>query len=257
MVDLFTVEKKLNINIVLVKMKGILNKYNGLSPSAEEDSNKYAHFRFAYINYYKPFQLYVLKDLRTVLTENNETLEQYREYVLDLFFDLIKEDIYTTKQKDSEFIEKLSESMYVEFNKILSDYKNLNSDSKKSCMNHFIVNKKKALLMILEKNPYLFLKTVANIKSPLMQFFILNKIPEVIEFLPQWFNSFSEIKFYIVLIEYFFYPLNIEPKAYYNSWQGEPLIHVKFANSILTGRYDDSKIFLKMKYKFEIDYLTD
>lgn len=237
-------------------MKGLLSKYQKMSPSDEEDTNQYAYFRFAYINYYKPFQLYILKDLRNALNFNKEPLEKYKEHILDMFYDLIREDLYSIDHKDSEFIEKLSESMHLEFNQMLGIYKALNSECKKSFMNQFAIQKKKALVMILEKNPYLFLKTVANIRSPLMQFFIINKIPEVLETIPKWLNSFSEIKFYIVLIEYFFYPLNVEPKSYYNLWQGEPLIHVKFAKHILGDRYEEAKGFLKMKYQFEIEYLS-
>lgn len=237
-------------------MNGLLNKYQKMSPSIEEEENQYAYFRFAYINYYKPFQLYILKDLRNALNHNKEPLDKYKENILGLFYDLIREDLYSVANKDSEFIEKLSESMYTEFNQMLGDYKSLSIENKKSFMNQFVINKKKAMIMILEKSPYLFLKTVANIKSPLMQFYIVNKIQEVTSNLPKWLNSFSEIKFYIVLIEYFFYPLNVEPKDYYNLWQGEPLIHVKFAKSILGNKYEDSKKFLKMKYQFEIEYLS-
>ena len=139
---------------------------------------------------------------------------------------------------------------------MLNNYKALSVDAKKNFMNQFAINKQKGLLMILEKNPYLFLKTVANIRSPLMQYFMINKISKTIEILPNWFNSFTEIKFYIILIEYFFYPLNVEPKSYYNLWQGEPLIHVKFAKNILGDKYEDAKDFLKLKYQFEIEYLS-
>lgn len=249
-------EKKLNINIVLVKMKGLLAKYQRMSPSFEEENNQYAYFRFAYINYYKPFQLYILKDLRNALNFNRENIEKYREYILDLFFELIKENIEGIEHKESEFIERLSESMYTEFNQMLSNYKSLNSEAKKTFMNQFVINKKKALIMILEKNPYLFLKTVANIKSPLMQFFIVNKITQATEVIPKWMNSFSQVKFYTILIEYFFYPLNVDPKSYYNLWQGEPLIHVKFAKQILGEKYEEAKNFLRMKYQFEIEYLS-
>lgn len=245
----------MNINIVLVKMKGLLSKYQKMSPLVEDNDNQYAHFRFAYINYYKPFQLYILKDLRNALNFNKEPLEKYKENILELFYELIREDLYSIENNDSEFIEKLSESTYMEFNQMLNNYKKLNTDGKKTFMNQFIMNKKKGLIMILEKNPYLFLKTVANIKSPLMQFFIINKIPEVGENVPKWLLSFSDIKFYVILIEYFFYPLNVEPKSYYNLWQGESFIHVKFAKKILQSKYEDAKIFLKMKYEFELEYL--
>lgn len=248
--------KKLNINVVLVKMKGLLSKYQKISPLEELSNNEYANFRFAYINYYKPFQLYILKDLRDALKFNKEPLDKYKEYILDTFYELIRDTIYSIDHTDSEFIEKLSESMCNEFNQMLGHYKALNGDAKKKFMNQFVINKKKALVMILEKNPYLFLKTVANIRSPLMQFFIINKIPEVTENLPKWLNSFSKIKFYIVLIEYFFYPLNVDPKSYYSLWQGESLIHVKFAKSILSNKYEEAKKFLKMKYQFEIEYLS-
>lgn len=237
-------------------MKGLLSKYQKMSPLVEDNDNQYAHFRFAYINYYKPFQLYILKDLRNALNLNKEPLEKYKEHILELFYDLIREDLYSITNHDSEFIEKLSESTYKEFNQMLSNYKRLNSESKKTFMNQFAINKKKALLMILEKNPYLFLKTVSNIKSPLMQFFIINKIPEVSENVPKWLLSFSEIKFYVILIEYFFYPLNVDPKSYYNLWEGESLIHVKFAKNILQNKYEDAKNFLKMKYQFELEYLS-
>lgn len=246
----------MNIQIVLVKMKGLLNKYQKMTPSMGEEGNNYAYFRFAYINYYKPFQLYILKDLKKALDFTKEPLEKYKEYVLDVFFDLIKEDLKNNDYKESEFLERLSESTYSEFNQMLNNYKGLNAEAKKNFMNQFAINKQKALLMILEKNPYLFLKTVANIRSPLMQYFMINKISKTIEILPNWFNSFTEIKFYIILIEYFFYPLNVEPKSYYNLWQGEPLIHVKFAKNILGDKYEDAKEFLKLKYQFEIEYLS-
>lgn len=242
--------------MVLVRMKKLLTKYQRMSPSFDEESNEYARFRFAYINYYKPFQLYILKDLRIILNFNKEPVEKYKDDILDVFFELIKEEIYSVDYTESEFIEKLSESISIEFNQMLFNYKKLNSESKKSFMNQFVINKKKGLMMILEKNPLLFLKTVANIRNPLMQFFLINKIPTVTENIPQWINSFSEMKFYIILIENFFYPLNVEPKNYYNLWQGEPLIHVKFAKHILGAKYEDAKKFLKMKYHFEIEYLT-
>jgi hypothetical protein len=226
-----------------------------MTPSVEGDNN-YAYFRFAYINYYKPFQLYILKDLKKALEFTKEPIDKYKEYILELFFELIKEDLKSEEYKESEFLERLSEATYSEFNQMLNNYKALGAESKKNFMNQFAVNKKKALVMILEKNPYLFLKTVANIRSPLMQYFIINKISKTVEILPEWFNSFSEIKFYIILIEYFFYPLNVEPKRYYNLWQGEPLIHVKFAKNILGEKYDEAKDFLKMKYQFEIEYLS-
>ena len=50
--------------------------------------------------------------------------------------------------------------------------------------------------------------------------------------------------------------MNVEPKSYYNLWQGEPLIHVKFAKNILGDKYEDAKDFLKLKYQFEIEYLS-
>lgn len=246
----------MNIQIVLVKMKGLLNKYQKMTPSNKEESNHYAYFRFAYINYYKPFQLYILKDLKKALEFTKEPLDKYKEYIYELFFELIKEDLKSEDYNDSEFLERLSESTYTEFNQMLNNYKALSADAKKNFMNQFAINKQKGLLMILEKNPYLFLKTVANIRSPLMQYFMINKISKTIEILPNWFNSFTEIKFYIILIEYFFYPLNVEPKSYYNLWQGEPLIHVKFAKNILGDKYEDAKDFLKLKYQFEIEYLS-
>ena len=244
----------MNIQIVIVKMKGLLSKYEKITPMSE-DGNDYANFRFAYINYYKPFQLYILKDLKNALKLHQEPLEKYREHILDMFYDLIKEEIYRSEHKDSEFIEKLSESIYEDFNLKLVNYKRLNGVAKKSLMNQFVFNKSKALLLILEKNPYLFLKTVSKIKSPLMQFYIINKLPEVKNILPKLFMSFSTVKLQTVLIEYFFYPLDIEPKDYHNLWEGQELIHVKFSKNILSDRYKESKVFLKMKYLFEREYL--
>ena len=247
----------MNINIITIKMKGLLNKYNKLTLPDNENVNQYAYFRFAYINYYKPFQLYFLKDFKKALDVTKEPIENYKDCILDIFFDVIKEDLERLKHKDSEFTEKLSESIYNEFNLTLKHYKTLNSEYKKNFMNQFVKNKEKALLIILEKSPYLFLKTVANIRSPLMQFYITNKISEVTNSLPTWFLTFNDIELKIILIQYFFYPLNVDPKSYYNLWEGESLIHIKFAKNIMGEKYDFSKEFLKLKHQFEIEYLTE
>lgn len=241
-------------NNLITKMNGILLKYKN-SIKKENDNNQYIFFRHLFINYYKPFMVYIYNELKKEV-KTVEDLLKYKDYILDILYDELKKEILLDNDKDSDFINKLSYNIYTEFNQTMKAYKNLSSDSKKQFFNSFIFNKNNALFMILEKNPEIFIKTVANLKSPLMQFYILNNIENFEIKLNEYFNNCSEIKMKMILIDNFFYPSYINPKDYYHLWIGNEFIHIKFAKKILNEKYENAKEFLKLKDEYESAYIN-
>lgn len=240
-------------HVIVTQINGLTKKYENALANFTSKDDDFAVFNFDYKNYYKPFSLYIIPELRQHLKKNpQENFKMYEHLIHPKYSQALFEEMTEEKKVNSDFLKKLSEDMVKDFNKLIIAYRKMAPNLKDKFIEHFIKNKKDAFLMIAENNPELAIKTIASLCSPRLQFFLLNKLEQK---MTQQLGHFIEIycweRVMKVLTEYCYYPPDIDPKEYFNQWEGKPYLHIKFCRAIMGSKYEEAKKFLKAKSKYQ------
>lgn len=245
---------------IVFNIKKLNEEYNNLLLNFNSD-NLYDKYLFDNENYYRPFIENILPSIRKELWNEKSTakFDIYIQEVLEVHRPMFTSKLLKKNENNSDFLIKLSEDITADFNKLLISYKKMDESLKINFMNQFIKNKKNAFNLMVENDIDLFIKTVANLKNPKLQYYLINKIDE---------STTVKINTYIKNLTLhekkqiadlcFFYPESIPPKEYINYWIGDASINIKFSRKILAEDYEEIKDFIKTKnkiYKHSISML--
>lgn len=238
---------------IIAQINGLNKKYELLLPNRSSMSDEFALFHFDYIHYYKPFSSYILPEmLRHFKNNPQENFNSYEYLIHPKYSQALLEEMTENRKPNSDFLKKLSEDMVTDFNKLLIAYRKMNNGLKDKFIENFIKNRKEAFIMLVNSNPELALKTVASLRCPKLQFYLLNSFDSSFSTrIHDFIQAYCWERVMKILTEYCFYPQHIDPKNYYHQWEGEGQLHIKFCRIIMGNRYEQAKKFLKAKSKYD------
>lgn len=233
--------------VLLNEISNLTEKYQKALLNFDSLNDEFALFNFEYRYYYKPFSDNILPEMIKSFKANpNDNFKIYEHLILPKYTQALFEEIIENKQINSFFLQRLSESITNDFNKLLVAYSKMNEELKDNFIKQFANNKKSGLLMMADVNPELAIKTIANLCCPRLQFHLINNADvQITNKIAFFLNTYCWEHVMKILTEYCFYPQSIEPKTYLLQWEGEPFIHIKFCRKIMGNRYEKSKSFLK------------
>lgn len=239
--------------VIIAQINGLTNKYEKALGAFKDKDNPFALFEFEYINYYKPFSLYILPEMgRHFLKHPDDHFSNYEHKIHPKYIKALYEELTENKKLPSDFLKKLSNDITSDFNKLWIAYRKMNEQLRENFIQQFIKNRKKAISILAEHHPELAIKTISKLCCPKLQFFLLNKLdPEVTKNIQNFLETYCWERVMKVLTEYCFYPHGLEPKDYFNQWEGQPYLHIKFCRIIMGNRYELAKEFLKMKAQYQ------
>lgn len=238
---------------IVAQLNGIMAKFLKEYDNFPFKDNEYAVFELEYQIYYKSIKMHVLPELLRHLKVNpQDNIQKYEKLLHKRYKTLIVQDMNENKKIGSEFLNKLSLDLTQDFNKLLGSYRKMDERLREHFLNQFIKNRQKAIIMLIENDMVLGIKTIANLKCPRLQFYFVNKLPaNTLKIIQQYMNQSCEEKVMGLLSEYFTYPYDIKPGEYYAKWEGNSKIHIKFCRLIMDEKYSMAKKFLKSQHKFE------
>ena len=211
--------------------------------------NNFLVFKHEYKAYYQPLVKEFLPALKKHLNNFREDrIINYHPYIKREWVDLFTQDVKRTEIVGSQFLNKLSENLLADFSHLLKSYQKTGADHLKHHFLHqFFTNKANSIYILIKNNPSLGIKTIANIKSPQLQFALINQSIPILESLTHFFATCSLMEASHILAEHFDYPNHIPVDKYYRKWVGGEFIHIKFCKLILGDGYENAKNFIKQK----------
>ena len=214
--------------------------------------NDYAVFRHEYQAYYQPLVDNILPQIKKQLNNSREEkLDSYLDYIKPEWKDLLIQDLKRNDVVGSQFLIKLSETLLSDFSHLLNAYKKTGADHLKNHFLHqFLTNKANSIAILLKNNPLLGINTIASLKSPKLQFSLINNNKVILEELKKYFSTASIMEISYALSEFCDYPSHPNVEQYYKEWIGGNFIHIKFCKLILQEKYESAKAFIKQKHEF-------
>lgn len=212
-------------------------------------NNEFAQFKHEYQAYYQPLIKEIFPEISkhlNVVKEQNIT--HYFKYVKTEWVSFCSQYIKKNEMVGSQFLNKLSQDLIVDFSRLLNSYTKTNSDHlKHHFLNQFFTNKANSITILIKNNPELGIRTIAKLKSPQLQFALINQHNEIKDALKDFFSNCSKMEAYYILGQYCEYPNDIPVNKYYKRWIGGEFIHIKFCKLILDDKYENSKYFIRQK----------
>lgn len=215
-------------------------------------NNDYAVFRHEYQAYYKPLIDNILPQIKKQLKNiKEEKIDIYLDYVKPEWKDLLLQNLKKNNLVGSLFLTKLSENLLNDFSHLLNAYKKTEANHLKNHFLHqFLINKSNSIAILLKNDPLLGMYTIASLKSPKLQFLLINNNKIILEELRKFFSSASIMEISYALAEFCSYPNHPNVEVYYKEWIGGNFIHIKFCKLILEEKYESAKAFIKQKHEF-------
>ena len=130
--------------------------------------------------------------------------------------------------------------MYIE----AYEYKNDNEQKKQYILN-FLKKKSPTIYKIIREDFELGLKTISQIKSPKVQFELIQCNKSIKQVCQKNLSNISNKEFLYYLSTYFCYPISPEIDVYYMQWKGLESLHIKFCREVMSDKYKEAKKFLK------------
>lgn len=213
----------------------------------KDKDNIYNFFIFNYNEYYVKFLTFCLKDLKKELFVS-KNIEPYTDLILPLFKTPILKKI-TEPYYDNNALLQLYSQVTKDVNTLLVSYQKLPNHLKSNYIQQYIKSKEDLYNILSSKNLKLLIETISKIKSPKIQYFLINHNLNIRNSLLKYFESLSDIEKLEIIALYFHYPATISPQDYLNQWIGDSFVHLKFVQKILGDFYDTAKIFISHKNK--------
>lgn len=204
-------------------------------------------FEFECENYVQKLTDSIMPLIYIQLQNNIEdNLNFYLPYIKTKYHSTVIEELKTIKINIEQKIYNIGKKISQEFNNEILLSKNFKEEDKNKILYDFYDKNKEIFDEILTKDPVFFIKFVSELRSPKMQYKILNKNPISVQKIKEYLNKIEKIEFEKLLRENIFYPTDIEMDEYHKKWIGNDKIHVKFLKSSLADRYEYAKMFSKM-----------
>lgn len=212
-------------------------------------NNDFSVFKHEYQAYYQPLIREIIPVLNKHLNNaKEERISHYHSYIKEEWIALLSRDIKKNEIIGSQFLNKLSENLLVDFSHLLKAYQKTGADHLKHHFLHqFFNNKANSIYILIKNNPSLGIKTIAKLKSPQLQFALINQNTSILNELTEFFSTCSLMEASYLLAEYCDYPDQTPVDKYYRKWLGGDFIHIKFCKLILGDKYESAKNFIKQK----------
>lgn len=223
------------------------NEYEKLFESFAEKTDLSKLFEFECENYVQKLTDGIVPAIYSQLQSNpQDKLDFYLPYIKSKYHATVVEELKIIKVNDEKRIYKIGKKITQEFNSEILLYKNFKDDEKNKFLEDFYEKNRNLFEEILEQDPSFFVEIVSTLRSPKIQYKILNKNKIATQKVSNYLNKVEKVEFEKVLKEHVFYPTDIEMDEYYNKWIGKDKIHVKFLKNALGDRYEYAKMFSKM-----------
>lgn len=223
------------------------NEYEKVFENFAEKTDLSKLFEFECENYVQKLTDSVVPLIYTQLqTNHQDKLDFYLPYIKAKYHGTVVEELKAIKVNDEKRIYNIGKKISNQFNAEILLYKNFKEEEKNQFLEDFYDKNKNLFEEILEQDPAFFVEIVSELRSPKVQYKILNKNKEATQKIATYLNKVEKVDFEKVLKEHVFYPTDIEMDEYYNKWIGKDKIHVKFLKNALGERYEYAKMFSKM-----------
>lgn len=221
--------------------------------------NNYFLFNHELKIYYQKLTGYILPDLRLhLMNVKEDNIKNYYPYIREEWIDMLSSDIKKADIVGSKFLEKLSEDLLSDFSHLFKAYQKTGADKlKHHFIQQFFNNKSHSVYLLIKNNPSLGIKTISKLKSPQLQFQLINQNNAILEELFNFFKKCSLKERNYLLTQYFDYPQDIPVDKYYRKWLGGEFIHVKFCKIIFGDKYEKAKNFIKQKNEMNLNINID
>lgn len=223
------------------------NEYEKIFNNFAEKTDLSKLFEFECENYLQKLTDLVVPIIYTQLqNEPQDKVDFYLPYIKSKYHETVLEELKTIKINDEKRIYNIGKKISQEFNAEILLYKSFLEEDKNIFLEGFYNKNKTIFEEILEQDPAFFVKIVSELRSPKIQYKILNKNKLSTKKIADYLNNVEKIEFENLLKENVFYPTDIEMDDYYKKWIGKDKIHVKFLKNCLGNRYEYAKMFSKM-----------
>lgn len=223
------------------------NEYEKVFESFAEKTDLSKLFEFECENYVQKLTDTVVPLIYTQLQNNShDKLDFYLPYIKTKYHTTVVEELKSIKINDEKRIYNIGKKISQQFNAEILLYKNFKEEEKNQFLEDFYIKNKSIFEEILEQDPAFFVQIVSELRSPKIQYKILNKNKISTQKVAQYLNQTEKMEFEKLLKENVFYPTDIEMDEYYKKWIGKDKIHVKFLKNSLGERYEYAKMFSKM-----------
>ena len=223
------------------------NDYEKMLQTFSEKNDLSKAFEFECENYVQKLTDDIIPQLYEQLQSNpDDKVEFYFPYIKTKYHSTTVEEIKSIKTNDEQRIYNLGKKIIVDFNHEILIHKGFKDIERNQFLDNFYNKNISIFNEILEQDPYFYVKIVSSLRSPKIQYKMLNKNKEVISKISIYLNKVEKVEFEKFLRDSVFYPTDIEMDDYYNKWIGKDKIHVKFLKGVLGERYEYAKLFVKM-----------
>lgn len=223
------------------------NEYEKIFENFAEKTDLSKLFEFECENYVQKLTDSVVPIMYVQLqSDPQDKVDFYLPYIKSKYHSTVVEELKAIKINDEKRIYNIGKRISQEFNAEILLYKNFAEEDKNQFLEKFYDKNKSIFEEILEQDPAFFVKTVSELRSPKIQYKILNKNKLSTKKIAEYLNKVEKMEFEKLLKENVFYPTDIEMDDYYKKWIGKDRIHVKFLKNCLGDRYEYAKMFSKM-----------
>lgn len=223
------------------------NEYEKIFETFAEKTDVSKLFEFECENYVQKLTDNVVPAIYSQLQDNpQDKIDFYLPYIKSKYHNTVIEELKAIKINDEKRIYNIGKKISYQFNAEILLYKNFKEEEKNKFLEDFYEKNKKIFEEILEQDPAFFVQVVSELRSPKIQYKILNKNKISAQKVAEYLNKVEKVEFEKVLKENIFYPIDIEMDEYYKKWIGKDKIHVKFLKNSLGDRYEYAKMFSKM-----------
>lgn len=213
---------------------------------AYSPDNAFNFFKVEYENYFLPLYEEIVPELNQHLKNcPKDKKEQYYKFINQDWIAILETKLKNKALQNSANI-SICDYLVKDINMYIEAYEYKNdSEQKKQYILNFIKKKSNTIYKIIREDFELGIKTISQIKSPRVQFELIQCNKEIKNICQQHFSNIGNKEFYYYLSMYFCYPISPEIDIYYTQWKGLESLHIKFCREVMGDKYKEAKKFLK------------
>ena len=180
------------------------------------------------------------------IDNKKDKIENYYPYILEHYQQAIKKEIDNIYEKRKNFYKKLSYDIFMNYSRHVMKYQKATITEKNQFIHNFLLKHKENIIEIAKKDAFGLLKLIGNIRTPKIQYAILQE-KEIQNAMRIQIQNMMEKnpKFDLWVSNYFCYPRTKTLSEYMDKFLGSEKIHIKFAKEFFEKDYEKAKIILK------------
>lgn len=213
---------------------------------ASSADNAFLFFKIEYENYFLPLYERIIPEIEEYLSfAKKDNKENYYKHIDIKWIPLLEQKIKRKRLNNLANIH-ICEYLIKGINSYIinNEFKNSTTEKQKQLL-RFLKRKNEIIVKVMREDFELGIKTISAIKSPYIQFHLIQYNEHIKRICQSNFLSMSEYEVYYYLSQYFCYPRKLDIDEYFQRWKGYDKIHIKFCREILKEKYKTSKSFLK------------